>query len=214
MTLDQASSPDTTETPIDGTETPSSGEVGLPPASPGSALTRGLVTIRRWTRRCLAAWRAILAAVLVVAAMGVAVGLFFIQYRPDRQIGDAAAKQAIEAASDGGVALLSYSYDTLDRDFATAKSHLTGNFLASFDKIAQEGVAPTAREGQLTATAKVLRAAVSELHPDSAVVLVFLEQTTTSKKSPPQPVKTASGVLVTLTKVKGSWLIAKFDPLL
>jgi Mce-associated membrane protein len=154
-----------------------------------------------------------LAAVLVVAATGVAIGLFFIQYRPDRQIDDAAAHQAIQAASDGAVALLSYSYDSLDRDFANAKSHLTGNFLASFDTIAQQGVAPTAREGQLTATAKVLRAAVSELHPDSAVVLVFAEQTTTSKKSP-QPVKTASGVLVTLTKVKGSWLIAKFDPLL
>jgi Mce-associated membrane protein len=213
MTLDQASSPDTTETPIDGTETPSAGEVGAPPASPGSALTHGLVTIRRWTRRRLTRWRAMLAAVLVVAATGVAIGLFFIQYRPDRQIDDAAAHQAIQAASDGAVALLSYSYDSLDRDFANAKSHLTGNFLASFDQIAQQGVAPTAREGQLTATAKVLRAAVSELHPDSAVVLVFAEQTTTTKKSP-QPVKTASGVLVTLTKVKGSWLIAKFDPLL
>lgn len=213
MTLDQAPSPDTTETPNDGTETPSSGEMGVPPASPGSALSRGLVTIRRWTRRSLTRWRAMLAAVLVVAAMGVAIGLFFIQYRPDRQIDDAAAHQAIQAASDGAVALLSYSYDSLDRDFANAKSHLTGNFLASFDTIAQQGVAPTAREGQLTATAKVLRAAVSELHPDSAVALVFAEQTTTSKKSP-QPVKTASGVLVTLTKVKGSWLIAKFDPLL
>jgi Mce-associated membrane protein len=211
MTLDQASSPDTTETPIDGTETPSSGEVGVPPASPGSALTRGLVTISRWTRRCLARWRAIL-AVLVVAAMGVAVGLFFVQYRPDQQIGDAAANQAIQAASDGAVALLSYSYDTLDRDFAKAKSHLTGDFLGSYDKIAQQGVAPVAREGQLTATATVVRAAVSELHPDSAVVLVFLDQTTASKKTK-EPVKTASGVLVTLTKVKGSWLIAKFDPL-
>jgi Mce-associated membrane protein len=212
MTLEQASSPNTMETPTDGTETPSCGEVGVPPASPGSARTRGLVTIGRWTRRCLARWRAILAAVLVVAAMGVAVGLFFNQYRPDRQIGDAAANQAIQAASDGAVALLSYSYDTLDRDFAKAKSHLTGDFLGSYDKIAQQGVAPVAREGQLTATAKVVRAAVSELHPDSAVVLVFLDQTTASKKTK-EPVKIASGVLVTLTKVKGAWLIAKFDPL-
>jgi Mce-associated membrane protein len=210
MTLEQASSPDTSESPIDGTETPSAGEVGVAPDSPGSALTRGLVTIRRLTRRCLASWRPILAVVLVVAAMGVTAGLFFVQYRPERQIDDAAAHQAIQAASDGAVALLSYSYDTLDRDFANAKSHLTGNFLASYDKIAQQGVAPVALGGQLTATAKVVRAAVSELHPDSAVVLVFLDQTAASKKTK-EPVKTASGVLVTLTKVKGSWLIAKFD---
>lgn len=211
MTLEQASSPDTMETPIGGTETPSCGEVGAPPASPGSAFTSGLVTIRRWTRRRLARWRVMLAAVLVVAAMGVAVGLFFIQYRPDRQIDDAAAHRAIQAASDGAVALLSYSYDTLDRDFATAKSHLTGDFLAYYQKFSEQGVAPAAQQGQLTATAKVVRAAVWELHPDSAVVLVFLDQTTASKKTP-EPLKTASSVLVTLTKVKGSWLIAKLDP--
>jgi len=153
-----------------------------------------------------------LAAALVVAAMGVPVGLFFIQYRPDQRIDDAAAHQAIQAASDGAVALLSYSYDNLDRDFAKAKSHLTGDFLAYYHKFTQQGVAPAAQQGQLTTTAKVVRAAVSELHPDSAVVLVFLNQTTASKKKP-EPLTTASSVLVTLRKVNGSWLIAKFDPL-
>jgi Mce-associated membrane protein len=210
MTLDQASSPDTTEKPIDGTETPSSGEVGVPPASPGSALTRGLVTIRRWTRRCLARWRAVLAAVLVVAAMGVAVSLFFIQYRPDRQVDEAAAHQAIQAASDGAVALLSYSFDSLDRDFAAAKSHLTGNFLAYYSKFSEQ-IAAGALQGQLTTTAKVIRAAVSDLHPDPAVVLVFVNQTTTSKRKP-EPLEAHSSILVTLTKVNGSWLITNFDP--
>jgi Mce-associated membrane protein len=42
-------------------------------------------------------------------------------------------------------------------------------------------------------------------------VLVFIDQKTASKDKP-QPVKTGSSVRVTLTKVKGSWLIAKFDP--
>jgi Mce-associated membrane protein len=68
-----------------------------------------------------------------------------------------------------------------------------------------------AQKGELTTTAKVIRAAVSELHPGSAVVLVFVDQTTASKQKP-EPVKTASSVLVTLTKINGSWLIAKFDP--
>ena len=57
----------------------------------------------------------------------------------------------------------------------------------------------------------MIRAAVSELHPDSAVVLVFVDQTTASKQKT-EPAKTASSVLVTLTKVNGSWLIAKLDP--
>ena len=42
-------------------------------------------------------------------------------------------------------------------------------------------------------------------------MLVFIDQTTASKQKT-EPVKTANSVLVTLTKVKGSWLIAKFEP--
>ena len=142
--------------------------------------------------------------------MGVAVGLFFVQYQPDRRIDDAATHRAIQAASDGAVALLSYSYESLDRDFAKAKSHLTGDFLAYYRKFSEQ-IAAGAQRGQLTATAKVIRAAVSDLRPDSAVVLVFVDQTTASKQKP-EPVKAASSILVTLTKVNGSWLIAKFDP--
>jgi Mce-associated membrane protein len=147
----------------------------------------------------------------VIATTAVAITLFFVQYRPDRQIDDTAAHQAIQAASDGAVALLSYSYDSLDRDFAKAKSHLTGDFLAYYNKFSEGLVAPTAQQGQLTTTANVIRAAVSELHPDSAVVLVFVDQTTASKQKP-QPVKADSSVVVSLKKVNGSWLIAKFDP--
>nr|WP_231117553.1 hypothetical protein [Mycobacterium intracellulare] len=148
---------------------------------------------------------------MVIAAVGVAAGLYFVLYRPDQQVGDAAARRAIQAASDGAAAALTYSYEHLNRDFNTAKSHLTGDFLTYYSKFAEEVVAPTAQKGQLTATAKVIRAAVSELHPDSATVLVFVDQTTASVKKK-DPEKTQSSILVTLTKVDGSWLISKFDP--
>lgn len=109
------------------------------------------------------------------------------------------------------MAVLSYSYDHLNRDFNNAKSHLTGDFLTYYNKFTEGVVAPTAQQGQLTATAKVIRAAVSDLRPDSAVVLVFVDQTTASVRKK-DPEKAQSAVLVTLTKVNGSWLIAKFDP--
>ena len=147
----------------------------------------------------------------VVAAVGVAAGVYVIVYRPDQRVDDATAHRAVQAASDGAVAVLSYSYDHLNRDFDNAKSHLTGGFLTYYSKFTDNVVAPTAQQGQLTATAKVIRAAVSDLHPDSAVVLVFVDQTTASPKKK-DPEKTQSAVLVTLTKVNGSWLIAKFDP--
>jgi Mce-associated membrane protein len=202
MTVERDSSPDGTEAAVDGTESPSARERWM--------RVGGLAAIGRWTRWCLARWRSIVATVLVVAAVGSALSLFFIFYRPDRQVDEATAGRAIQAASDGAVDVLSYSYTALDHDFAKAKSHLTGDFLSYYSKFSEQFVAPVAQQGQLTATAKVIRAAVSELHANSAVVLVFVDQTTESKQKP--AVKADSSVVVTLTKVNGSWLIAKFDP--
>nr|WP_231984485.1 hypothetical protein [Mycobacterium sp. E342] len=148
---------------------------------------------------------------LVVAAMSVAASLYFVLYRPDQQVSEAAAQRAIRAASEGSVAVLSYAPDNLDRDFAKAKSYLTGNFLAYYTKFTEQ-IAALAQQKHVTETAQVIRAAVSELHPDSAVVLVFVNQTATSAEKP-QPQTTANSARVTLTKVKGSWLISKLDPL-
>lgn len=151
------------------------------------------------------------ATVLVVAAVGTAAAIYVILYRPDQRVGDATAHRAIQAASDGTVAVLSYSFDHLNRDFNNGKAHLTGGFLAYYSRFTNDVVAPTAQQGQLTATAKVIRAAVSDLHPDSATVLVFVDQTTASPKKK-DPENTQSSVLVTLKNVDGSWLIEKFDP--
>ena len=186
------------ESPTDA-KTPSAGDTG-----------RGTV-LSRLTLQVLEEWRPIVLAVSIIAAVGLATAVFIVQYRPDRQIDDAAARRAVQAASDGAVASLSYSSDSIDRDFANAKSHLTGEFLAYYDKFTKEIVMPTVRQKNLTQTATVVRAAVSELHPNSAVVLVFLNETTTGKDKK-KPLMTPNAVLITLTKVSGSWLVSKFDP--
>jgi Mce-associated membrane protein len=208
MTSEQESPSDGAETALEDPESPTD-STATP--SPGDARPSRMAAISPVTDRFLANWRSILLAASVIAAVGLAAGVFFFQYRPDRQIDDAAAQRAIRAASDGAVAVLSYSSDSLDRDFANAKSDLTGDFLAYYNKFSQEIVAPAVRGKHLSQTASVVRAAVSELHPDSAVVLVFLNETTTTKDKA-QPLTTPSSVRITLTKVNGSWLISKLDP--
>lgn len=196
---------------LDGFETTPSDEMGSPPASPGPSRGNGLAVIRHWGRRCLARWRSIVAATLVIAAVGVAAGVYLLLYRPDQQVGDAPAHRAIQTASDGAQAVLSYAPDNLNRDFTRAESYLTGDFLAYYTKFTEE-IAALARQKHVAQTTQVVRAAVLELHPDSAVVLVFINQATTSKDKP-EPQKTQSSARVTLTKVKDSWLISKLDPL-
>ncbi len=181
-------------------------------AAPQPAPTRRTAAIRRWTRRGLGRWRPILLTLLLIAALGYAARIFYFDYRPDLQTDRAAADQVIRAASDGSVALLSYSPETLDRDFSNAKSRLTDDYLAYYQRFADQVVGPSAQRGQVTTTATVVKAAVAELHPNSAVVLVFIRQKTTSKAKP-EPVVTSSSLKVAMAKLKGSWLIDKFDVL-
>ena len=164
-------------------------------------------------RRRLAAIPLIPVALVLglLAAGGLAGWLYFNQLRPDTQTDDAVAQSAVNAARDGTVALLSYKPDTLNQDFAAAKSHLTGDFLNYYDQFTKQVVTPAAQTKAVTTTAQVVGAAASELHPNSAVVLIFVNQVTTSKERP-DPAMAASSVLVSLTKVHGNWLITKFDP--
>ena len=153
----------------------------------------------------------VLVALLLVSGALVA-WLYFKQYRPDVQTDAAAAESAVDAARDGTVALLSYKPDTLDQDFAAAKSHLTGDFLNYYNQFTKDIVTPAAKQKAVTTTAQVVGAATSELHPNSAVVLVFVDQATISKDRP-DPAMASSSVLVSLTKIHGKWLITKFDPI-
>jgi Mce-associated membrane protein len=151
-------------------------------------------------------------ALLLLVSGGLAAWLYFTVYQPDTQTDAASAQAAVTAAREGSVALLSYKPETLDQDFTTAKSHLTGDFLNYYEKFTREIVTPAAKEKAVTTTAQVVGAAVSELHRNSAVVLVFVNQTTTSKDRP-DPAMAASTVLVSLTKADGRWLITSFDPM-
>jgi Mce-associated membrane protein len=154
---------------------------------------------------------ALLLGLPVIAAAALAGWVFWYHYCPDQQTDNSAARAAVGAASDGTVAVLSYAPDSVDRNFAAAKTHLTGDFLAYYSKFTEQIVAPAVKDRGIKKAATVVQAALSQLHPDSAEVLLFVNQTTTSKGSP-EPNLTASSVLVRLTKINGHWLISKFDP--
>jgi len=166
--------------------------------------TRGKITLRLKVVP-------VVLVLLLLASAGLAAWVYFKQYRPDQQTDHAAAQAAVNAAKDGTVALLTYKPETLDQDFAAAKSHLTGDFLNYYDEFTRQIVTPAAKEKAVTTTAQVVQAAVTEMHPNSAVVLVFVNQSTVSKDRP-DPAMAASSVLVSMTKVDNTWLITKFEP--
>jgi Mce-associated membrane protein len=147
----------------------------------------------------------------LLAAGGLAGWVYFSQYRPDRQTDAAVEQSAVKAARDGTVALLSYKPDTLKTDFDAARSRLSGEFRDYYDQFSKQVITPAAESKGVTTAAQVVGAAATELHRDSAVVLVFVNQVTTSKERP-DPTMASSSVLISLAKQHGDWLITKFDP--
>lgn len=148
---------------------------------------------------------------LLLISGGAAAWTYFERYQPHQRTNPAVAQAVVSAASDGTVALLSYSPESLDKDFATAKSHLSGDFLKYYTDFTDHIVAPAAKEKSLKTTAHIMGAGIQELHQDSAVVLVYVDQSTISKDRP-DPALAASTVLVSMSRVNGAWLISKFEP--
>lgn len=165
----------------------------------------------RWIQRVSRRWRSIAVVVLLLVSASSAAALYFGMYRVDHGIAGSSTT-VIDAASEGSVALLSYAPDSLDKDFADARSRLTGDFLTYYSEFADKFVAPAAKQKDIRATATVVRAAPITVQADTAEVLVYLNQATTSRDNP-EPAQAASAVKVGLTKLDGKWLISSFNPI-
>ncbi|MGB8405624.1 MAG: hypothetical protein WCE30_16290 [Mycobacterium sp.] len=118
---------------------------------------------------------------------------------------------AMHAASTGAVAMLSYRPQTVDADLASAREHLTGILKESYGALTHDVVAKGAKEQRISATATVPATAVVSATQNSAVILVFVDQTVTVGND--APTDTVSRVRVTLTNSESRWLISGFDPI-
>ena len=150
-------------------------------------------------------------ALLLVSSLA-AGSVYWFLYRADRLTDAASQQQVIAAAREGTEAVLSYSSENLDKSLSDAKSHLTGEFLDHYSKFTEDVVRPAVTQKGVKTEANVARAAVSEMHPGQAQVLVFVNQVTTSKDRP-SPALATSTVMVTMVKSGGRWLISEFTPI-
>ncbi len=110
---------------IGSDETTETTEADDKPAPRDGAVARSLQGVRTGLG-------AILLTLALVASAGVAAWLYFNDFRPNQETDASAATETLESAKNGTVSLLSYSPESLDKDFTTAKSHLTGDFLSYY----------------------------------------------------------------------------------
>lgn len=122
---------------------------------------------------------------------------------------DDARSQAVAAARDSAVSVLTFRFDTVDRDVAATREKLTGAFLDTYTQRTQQELIPNAKQRHVAATANVSAAASESVTPNKATVLLFVDQTV--KIGDAAPEATESSVRVTLDKVGERWLISDFD---
>lgn len=188
------------------TDVPVETDADIPPVPPPPGAIRRAAA---WCRAHLPV--AVTAAVLAVSAI-TAGSVYWWLYRPDRLTGTASQEQVLGEARAATEALLSYSPESIDKNVAEAKSRLTGDFLKRYTEFADTVVVPAAKQRGVKTEANVARAAVSQMRPDSAEVLVFVNQVTTSKERP-TPALATSSVMMTLVRDGDRWLVSEFNPI-
>ncbi|MFC6009967.1 h domain protein [Nocardia lasii] len=123
-----------------------------------------------------------------------------------------ARTDAMSTAARTVSAMFTYEPATVDTELPRAAENLTEDFRAEYLKLIQQAIAPGAKEKQLTVKATTQAEGVVSADPEHAVVLLYLNQLTTSKDSP-QGTTSGSRVRVTLDKSDNRWLVAQVTPI-
>ncbi|GGX31252.1 hypothetical protein [Streptomyces lomondensis] len=166
-------------------------------------------------------WRRPLTLVLAVLLLAglVAAAVLGRQYLDGRQAGQA-RQQALAAARAAAPVVLSYDYRHLERDFARARTHLTGKFGDEYRRTTKAVVGPTARKYHGVVKATVAEpagggapaASVVSASADRAVVLLFVNQVTRSTQVTGSRVD-LNRVRMTLTRTSEGWKVSAVDAL-
>jgi Mce-associated membrane protein len=187
---------------IDSAEETSAESVPTVSAADGESV--GAERRSRWTR-------AIAYGLLPGLALLLAAAAGYLKWQDASAQGSpVAGADAVRAATDGTIALLSYKPETVEKDLEAARSRLTGTFLNAYTSLTHDVVIPGAKQKQVSAVATVPAAASVQATAEHAVVLLCVNQAVVVGQD--APTTTASSVRVSLDKIGGRWLISQFDP--
>jgi F0F1-type ATP synthase membrane subunit c/vacuolar-type H+-ATPase subunit K len=156
----------------------------------------------------LGALLALLLAGVAVLALGVlgSAGIEGVADVRDAQAVDRTTRTAPPAAEAAAAAILAYDYRTLDADEDTAARFMTNGFAKQYTDTFERVVRPAAEQNQARVTATVQASGVIRATPDTARVLVFVDQSTSSKANP-DPQVALNRVEMSMVREGGSWLV-------
>lgn len=156
--------------------------------------------------------KAVAFGVLPALAAILALGAGYLKSQVSSEtVSRSAATESVAAARDATAAMLAYAPDTAERDLLAARDRLMGTFLDSYSDLVTNVVIPGAKEKKISSTVQVPAAGSVSAKSNHAVVLLFVDQSTTIGKEAPS--NTTSTVRVTLDKVGDKWMVSGFEPI-
>jgi len=156
--------------------------------------------------------QALVYVVLPALALLLAITAGFLKWQDvSARSSQIAGIEAVAAAKDAAIGLLSYKPDSVEKDLDAAKDRLTGTFKESYTQLTHDVVIPGAKEKHISSVATVPAAASVAATRNHAVVVLFVNQTTVVGND--APTDSQSSVRVTLDKIDGRWLVSGFEPI-
>lgn len=157
--------------------------------------------------------RAVRIFAVVVAAIGVLGGLFWLQAGRYQRT-ELARVEATAAARDSVVALMSYNFRSIDRQVGKTQDLVTGSFKGEYAQFLNGSVAPGAKEKQVSVQTSVDSSAVVDSSPGEVVLLVYIDQQSEVALNPDAVTDSGlRGVRVTLEKQDDAWKVSELTPL-
>ncbi len=161
------------------------------------------------SRASLLALTALLVVLLALAGLA-ALGLLGTDGVKDIDEADATdrtTRTAPAAAEAAAAAILAYDFKTLDADEDGAKRFMTDDFASEYSDTFEKVVKPAAEQNHARVTASVLGSSAITAGPDTARVLLFVDQTTVSKANR-RPQVALNRVEMSMVKSGDTWLVA------
>lgn len=176
-----------------------------------SSDTEPVASVDTRSQRTLARVVIALSVCLAVAAVSAWAYLFVVTKPADEAIDHNRQQAAVDAAGSAATTILSYKSDTVDADLDAANKLVTGTFGDYYRTFTRDVVAPAAKEKKINTSATVVGKAISDFSDDKAVVLVFVNQSTTTADVT-QPTTTTTTIRIEVERHGDTWLVSKFDP--
>jgi Mce-associated membrane protein len=155
------------------------------------------------------AWVPAVLAVLLVVALAVDGFLFWKQQR-DQEAAARALHSAVTVAPSvaerAAEAVLSYRYNTFDKDVAEARQYLSDDYRPAYIRSIRDVVSTPAHEIGAVVEAQVLSSGVVDASGERADVLLFVNQTTTSAADT-QAQTALNRVVFTMVRAEGTWKV-------